>query len=83
MTAGPLARLYRARSDGGCAPAQPPCAISPTGAPNCIKVEMPAGRRRHGHGAGRANGPDFQNLHRNKRSIHAQPQRAGRQGPSS
>src|ERR1700722_6751416 len=67
MTAGPLARftvldLTRVR-------AGPPAVryLADWGA-NCIKVEMPPGAGDMDMGGPR-HGPDFQNLHRNKRSI--------------
>jgi crotonobetainyl-CoA:carnitine CoA-transferase CaiB-like acyl-CoA transferase len=67
MTAGPLARftvldLTRVRAG--------PTAVrylADWGA-NCIKVEMPPGAGDMDMGGPR-HGPDFQNLHRNKRSI--------------
>lgn len=67
MTAGPLSRftvldLTRVRAGPTCVRY-----FADWGA-NCIKVEMPPGVA-EGDMGGPRHGPDFQNLHRNKRSI--------------
>src|SRR5258708_8989333 len=67
MTAGPLSRftvldLTRVRAGPTCVRY-----FADWGA-NCIKVEMPPGAGEMDMGGPR-HGPDFQNLHRNKRSI--------------
>src|SRR3954447_23526342 len=67
MTAGPLARftvldLTRVRAGPTCVRY-----LADWGA-DCIKVEMPPGAGDSDMGGPRE-GPDFQNLHRNKRSI--------------
>ena len=45
---------------------------------NVIKVELPAHLEAGESLGGARHGPDFQNLHRNKRSLGPQPEIAGR-----
>ena len=63
------------------APGRPACAISPTGAPTSSASSRPTAAARRS--AARAHGFDFQNLHRNKRAIRAQPEDRRRATPPS
>ena len=52
-----------------CAPARRACASSPTGAPTSSRSKLRAGLDVSDGWGGNRHGPDFQNLHRNKRCI--------------
>ena len=60
-------RVSPCSTSPACAPGRPACASSPTGAPTSSRSRRRPGRK--SRWAAPREGSDFQNLHRNKRSV--------------